>query len=220
MSKVQLQGNVSGTGVFTIASPNSNTDRTLTLPDNTGTLLTNGSQPSFASTIGVGGATPANTGAGITFPATANLSSNGNTLDDYEEGTWDCRPSTSDSSVVPLAGWSLGGNVGTYTKVGRVVNLTIYFEWTSTTANTDIAYFILPFPSTGSNTWSAGSVEVSNATFPAGTTYITFRPESSTIFATMKGCGTGTTRVDVRFNNLGSASNGYVIGNITYTTTA
>lgn len=43
MSKVQLQGNVSGTGIFTIASPNSNTDRTLTLPDNTGTLLTNNS---------------------------------------------------------------------------------------------------------------------------------------------------------------------------------
>lgn len=43
MSKVQLQGNVSGTGIFTIASPNSNTDRTLTLPDNTGTLLTSGS---------------------------------------------------------------------------------------------------------------------------------------------------------------------------------
>lgn len=44
MSKVQLQGNVSGTGVFTIASPNSNTDRTLTLPDNTGTLLSSSAQ--------------------------------------------------------------------------------------------------------------------------------------------------------------------------------
>jgi hypothetical protein len=43
MSKVQLAGNASGTGIFTIASPNSNTDRTLTLPDNTGTLLTNAS---------------------------------------------------------------------------------------------------------------------------------------------------------------------------------
>jgi hypothetical protein len=38
MSKVQLQGNVSGTGIFTIASPNSNTDRTLTLPDSSGTI--------------------------------------------------------------------------------------------------------------------------------------------------------------------------------------
>jgi len=43
MSKVQLQGNASGTGTFTIASPNSNIDQTLTLPNNTGTLLTSGS---------------------------------------------------------------------------------------------------------------------------------------------------------------------------------
>jgi hypothetical protein len=43
MSKVSLAGNASGTGIFTIASPNSNTDRTLTLPDNTGTLLTTSS---------------------------------------------------------------------------------------------------------------------------------------------------------------------------------
>jgi hypothetical protein len=40
MSKVALSGNASGTGTFTIASPNSNTDRVLTLPDNTGTILT------------------------------------------------------------------------------------------------------------------------------------------------------------------------------------
>jgi len=43
MSKVQLQGNASGTGIFTIASPNSNTDRTQTLPDASGTLLNTGS---------------------------------------------------------------------------------------------------------------------------------------------------------------------------------
>jgi len=43
MSKISLSGNASGTGTFTIASPNSNTDRTLTLPDNTGTVVTTGS---------------------------------------------------------------------------------------------------------------------------------------------------------------------------------
>ena len=37
MSKVALSGNASGTGTFTIASPNSNTDRTLSLPDASGT---------------------------------------------------------------------------------------------------------------------------------------------------------------------------------------
>ena len=43
MSKISLTPNASGTGNFTIASPNSNTDRTLTLPDNTGTILTSAS---------------------------------------------------------------------------------------------------------------------------------------------------------------------------------
>jgi len=42
MSKVALSGNASGTGTFTIASPNSNTDRTLTLPDATGTVQVSG----------------------------------------------------------------------------------------------------------------------------------------------------------------------------------
>jgi hypothetical protein len=40
MSKIALSGNASGTGTFTIASPNSNSDRTLTLPDSAGTLAT------------------------------------------------------------------------------------------------------------------------------------------------------------------------------------
>jgi hypothetical protein len=38
MSRVVIQGNASGTGNFTIAAPNSNTDRTLTLPDEAGTI--------------------------------------------------------------------------------------------------------------------------------------------------------------------------------------
>jgi hypothetical protein len=40
MSLVKVQGNVSGTGTLTIAAPNTNSDRTLTLPDATGTILT------------------------------------------------------------------------------------------------------------------------------------------------------------------------------------
>jgi hypothetical protein len=43
MSKVAITGNASGTGTLTIAAPNTNTDRTLTLPDNTGTILTSAS---------------------------------------------------------------------------------------------------------------------------------------------------------------------------------
>jgi hypothetical protein len=44
MSQVTLQGNASGTGVFTIAAPNSNTNRTLNLPDVAGAVIV-GTQP-------------------------------------------------------------------------------------------------------------------------------------------------------------------------------
>jgi len=38
MSVVKIQGNVSGTGAFTIAAPNSNNNRTMTLADTDGTI--------------------------------------------------------------------------------------------------------------------------------------------------------------------------------------
>jgi|13_taG_2_1085334.scaffolds.fasta_scaffold16211_1 hypothetical protein len=38
MSKVKIQGNASGTGVLTITAPNTSTDRTITLPDESVTL--------------------------------------------------------------------------------------------------------------------------------------------------------------------------------------
>jgi len=39
MSKITLSGNASGTGTFTLASPDSNSDRTLNLPDAGGTMV-------------------------------------------------------------------------------------------------------------------------------------------------------------------------------------
>jgi len=47
MSSIKLESNASGTGVFTLASPNSNTNRMLTLPDNTGTILTSATTTGF-----------------------------------------------------------------------------------------------------------------------------------------------------------------------------
>ena len=51
-------------------------------------VTTDGIRMTASTTIGVGGATPSTSGSGITFPATQSDSSNANTLDDYEEGTW------------------------------------------------------------------------------------------------------------------------------------
>jgi len=64
------------------------------------------------STFGVGAADPSSSGAGITFPATQSASSNANTLDDYEEGTW--TPTLGGTATYSFQG-------GLYTKIGRSV---------------------------------------------------------------------------------------------------
>jgi hypothetical protein len=48
MSKISIAGASTGTATFTIESPATSTNRTLTLPDNTGTIITTGS--TFAGT--------------------------------------------------------------------------------------------------------------------------------------------------------------------------
>ena len=56
MAKVKITGHASGTGVLTVTAPNTSTDRTITLPDGTGTLIAdNGS-----GKVGVGTASPQN----------------------------------------------------------------------------------------------------------------------------------------------------------------
>jgi hypothetical protein len=48
VSKIAISGAATGTATFTIESPATSTNRTLTLPDNTGTIITTGS--TFAGT--------------------------------------------------------------------------------------------------------------------------------------------------------------------------
>lgn len=48
MSKVVIAGDASGTGTFTISAPNGNTDRTLVLPDEAGTIITTAGVPASA----------------------------------------------------------------------------------------------------------------------------------------------------------------------------
>ena len=52
MSKVKIQGNASGTGVLTVTAPNTSTDRTITLPDTTGTLVDENSSVPAANLTG------------------------------------------------------------------------------------------------------------------------------------------------------------------------
>ena len=82
---------------------------------NSGTLIS-------ATTIGVGGTTPSASGAGISFPATQSASSDANTLDDYEEGTW-----TPTVAAITGAYTTVTSQDGKYTKVGKQVTVIGYF---------------------------------------------------------------------------------------------
>ena len=76
MSKITLTPNASGTGTFTLASPNSNTNRTLTLPDSAGELLTatgDGSGLTSLTSANLTGALPAIDGSSLTSLTSANL---------------------------------------------------------------------------------------------------------------------------------------------------
>jgi hypothetical protein len=73
MSSIKLESNASGTGIFTIASPNSNTNRTLTLPDSTGTVVVTGGAQTIEFAAGSASTpsitTTGDTNTGIFFPA-------------------------------------------------------------------------------------------------------------------------------------------------------
>jgi hypothetical protein len=75
--------------------------------------------------IALQGASVASSGVGIKFPATQSASSDANTLDDYEEGTW--TPSQG-AGLVVVGTFSSGG---TYTKIGRMVYLSGYLQATT-----------------------------------------------------------------------------------------
>ena len=103
MSLLAVQGGATGTGTVTLLAPITNTNRTLTLPDATGTLILSGTTPSLN---------------GIAFPATQSASADANTLDDYEEGTW---------TPVAAVGFTIVGATvasGSYTKIGNLVQVT------------------------------------------------------------------------------------------------
>ena len=78
MSKISLAPDASGSGIFTIASPGTSTNRTLTLPDDTGTIVTNsGNQAGSFTTLNTSGAVVFNdAGANVDFRVEGDTDAN------------------------------------------------------------------------------------------------------------------------------------------------
>jgi hypothetical protein len=128
------------------------------------------------SSVALEGATT-QTGVGITFPATQVASSNANTLDDYEEGTW----------TVNLYDAATGGNAsatsttGYYTKVGRLVTAKFQIDNISTAGMTgaNVMYFTLPFSASNATSSNVGSLVWENTAFGVGYTFVVVSIEAA-----------------------------------------
>jgi hypothetical protein len=115
-----------GNSNVSIASANS--DVSIFTAGTEAMLIDSGQRTKFPTTIGVGGATPSTSGSGISFPATQSASTDANTLDDYEEGTWTATltPDTSGTITVNNA-----TSVNRYTKIGQLVTITATIQVSS-----------------------------------------------------------------------------------------
>ena len=112
MSKIALTPNASGSGTFTLASPNSNTDRTLTLPDSAGTIATTN---------------------GITVADLWRLTGN-LTVDTTPITTWEQASSEADHGQVGSS-MSLSSGVFTFPETG-MYTITVQADMQSETAST------------------------------------------------------------------------------------
>ena len=117
---ITVSNNIAGAG--TISGTNLTASGTLGVTGNTtvgGTLVNTGLITASAG-VAIGG-----TGAA-------------NTLDDYEEGTW--------TATAGTGAGTLQSGAGVYTKIGRVVYVSAYLEFTGASTGGNRTYGGLPFP--------------------------------------------------------------------------
>jgi hypothetical protein len=125
---------------------------------------------------------------GIQFLASQSASSDPNTLDDYEEGTW--TPTVTAVGSNPTVTYS--ANVGTYTKIGRMVMVQCYVETTVRTGGSgEVRIAGLPFTALNASASFAGvgASQVNNLT---GATSLGVRPNANATNMTLYKNGGGT----------------------------
>jgi hypothetical protein len=204
MATVALSGIITPTNVVTATSTTTLTNKTLTGAVMNGTLGATTPSTVVATTVkasttmGVGGATPSTSGAGISFPATQSASTNANTLDDYEEGDWTAAFIASTSGSI-----TMNNATGTYIKVGRAVTINGLF--TVTSVSSPVGYLRisgLPFPNSALSQ-SRAALAINNEAMAATmNTVLVANVQSDSNIYVFKNNGTGgissTTAADVQ----------------------
>jgi len=121
MSKVSITGNNSGTGTFTIASPNSNTNRTFNLPDETGDFLTDVSdlEPQVKTSLNATGDAPlfaCRAFCNFDGTGTVSIRDNGNVSSITDNGTGFYQVNF--NTAMPDGNYSAQGTAGQLTDSG------------------------------------------------------------------------------------------------------
>jgi len=168
--------------------------------------------PKATTTIGVGNATPSASGAGITFPATQSASTDANTLDDYEEGTF--TPFIYGTTTAGVGTYTT--NVGYYTKIGNIVNFKTYLNWTAHTGTGSMLLGGLPF--TSRNDQADASVTfgyISSITLAASNYALAYVPANSTYIGLVQYVVGGVTALNIAMD----AAGGIEIGGSYFTAT-
>jgi len=108
--------------------------------------FTSGGDLNVKRNIGLGATSATTSGVGITFPATQSDSSNANTLDDYEEGTFTC----TGASFSNVSAFAVSN--ATYTKIGRLVYVEMNGTMQATNSNLATSGTLsLPFTATSNS---------------------------------------------------------------------
>jgi len=174
--------------------------------------------PVVATTMGVGGATPSGSGSGISFPATQSASSDANTLDDYEEGTW--TPTFTASTSAPSS-VTYGTQGGRYTKIGRVVYVEVYLRFTAYSGGSGTVNIGgLPFTAAGGSAYSGVYIQETTGFSITGTYYsmvLQVNAGATALVLLKQAPNSATTGVDIA--QVGSSTTVYVLASGCYTTT-
>lgn len=125
--------------------------------------------------------------SGIKFPATQSPSSDANTLDDYEEGTW--TPIIEGTTTAGTANYS--NNTGRYTKIGRLVFVETYVNWNSGTGTGNLRLNGLPFTSANVPTFPGLTISYFDGVAMSANNFPMLYVNQSSTFAFFYQCPTG-----------------------------
>ena len=154
-----------------------------------------------ANGFGVGTAVPSS-GSGIAFPATQSASSDANTLDDYEEGTWTPTMSFGGGST----GLTYSVQSGNYTKVGNIVRVFGTIQLSNKGSSTG-SMVITGLPFQAANSGITGSVLI--GAWTGITSQIQYYMSASTSNVTFEFINSGTQSA-VTNSNLVNNSSTYI----------